>query len=286
MTGPNAQIEVVGAPNHHIVVMTATELAQHVWSMCRATSNISLYLGAHHGYGNALNVMRTIQELERAGASAVTIDDEVEPIPYGKRLERWQDYHTYVEGGERLLPLNEAVGRMKAAVEARGDSNMLIIARTSALRASAGNVKTPDLEAQRELLSGARPDLGDAPVAEAVRRIQAYEKAGVDGVHIDGAIHGGLAEIRAETKLPFLLGDECALFDKKTLDATGVKIGGFGRLTLIASIKAVYETLKALREGIAPADLTQSLYSPEVLEVLSRVTRVPQYNDWINKYMN
>lgn len=287
MTDPNAQITVVGAPNHHIVVLTATELAQHVWSMIRATNNISLYIGSHHGFGNALNVMRTVQELERAGVSAMTVDDMVEPSPFGTRLESWTDYHTYVEGGERLLPLDEAVGKMRAAVAAREDSNLIIVARTSALRAGTGNPDVPDVVAQRERISAGAPGPGggNTGIPEAIRRIKAYEKAGVDGIHIDGAIIGGLEEIRAETKLPLLLGDEAALYDKDFLSANGVRIGGFGRLTLVASIKAVYDVLKALSDGKSPREITDTIYSPEVLTLLSQVTRVSQYDQWMKDFM-
>ena len=287
MTGPVAQATVVGAPNHHVVVMTSTELAQHVGSMCRITDRLSLYIGAHHGYGNALNVMRTVQELERVGVSALSIDDEVEPIPFGTRFESWGDYHTYVQGGERLISLEEAVGRMKAAVAARQDSSLVIVARTTALRVDAGPPEISDVEEQKDRLSGARgPDFNPGGIAEAIRRINAYEEAGVDAVHLDGAKFAGLEEIRAETRLPLILGDEAALFDREFLARNGVRVGGFGRLTYFASVKAIYDTLKALRDGKSPADLAPDLYAPEVLEAISDLTRVGQYDEWIRAFMN
>ena len=107
----------------------------------------------------------------------------------------------------------------------------------------------------------------------------------MDGIHIDGAIIGGLEEIRAETKLPLLLGDEAALYDKDFLSANGVRIGGFGRLTLVASIKAVYDVLKALSDGKSPREITDTTYSPEVLTLLSQVTRVSQYDQWMKDFM-
>ena len=287
MTGPVAQIELMGAPNHHVVVLTAPELAHHVWSMCRATNNISLYMGAHQGYGNALYVMRTIQELERAGASAVTIDDMVEPIPFGSTLESWTDYHTYRAGGDTLLPFDEALGKMKAAVAARSDPSLVIVARTTALKAAVGNPASGDLITQRERLAerASQPGQGNPGMPETIRRIKAYKAAGIDAVHIDGAVSGEFEQIRDETGIPILLGDESALYDKQYLSDSGVRIGGFGRLSLIASIKAVYDVLKALREGKTPADLTPTIYSEEVLALLSQVTRVPQYDQWIKDFM-
>src|SRR3546814_2908035 len=75
---------------------------------------------ADHGYGNALNAMRTVQELETAGVAALTIEDTDLPQPFGR------------VGDTRLLPLDEGVGKMRAALAGRQDPSLVVIGRTSA----------------------------------------------------------------------------------------------------------------------------------------------------------
>ena len=273
MPGPIAQAVLLGAPNHHMVMVTLSEMAEHIGHMCRA-SGISLYAGAHHGYGNALNVMRTVEELESAGISCLTIDDQVEPVPFGTEIRGWRGHTTDVE--EQLIPLDESVGKMKAALAARQDPNLVIAARNSGL------------------IAGSIP--------EAIRRVKAFEKAGVDAVHlelglprdVEGYQGGktdpemtdlatkGLEAVHAETKLPLLTGQEVDRFDNQFLAANGIRIGRRGNLTFRAAVKAMYDTLKALREGKSTADLAPTLISPELL---AQVTRQSQYNEWFKNFM-
>src|SRR4029450_2396994 len=109
---------VLGAPD--IVVLTLTEFAEQIHRITRA-STLSLMVDADHGYGNALNVMRTVEELETAGVSALTIEDTVLPQPFGGM-------------GEGLISVAEMCGKLRGAVRARQDPGLVIIGRTSALR--------------------------------------------------------------------------------------------------------------------------------------------------------
>ena len=264
---------MLGAPNHHMVTVTLSEMAEHIGHMCRA-SNISLYSGAHHGYGNALNVMRTVEEFESSGVSCLTIDDQVEPVPFGTEIRGWRGHTTDVE--EELIPLDEAVGKLKAALAARQDPSLVIAGRNSGLIA------------------------GDIP--EAIRRVKAYEKAGVDAVHLEIGLtrdvqgyQGGKADpeitargiegieaVHAETKLPLLTGQETDRLDTQFLADNGIRIGRTGNVTFRAAVKAMYDTLKALREGKSTADLAPTLISPELL---AQTTRQSQYNEWFKKFM-
>ena len=119
MAGSMASATVLGAPD--LVVLTLTEFAEQVRRICRA-ANISLVVDADHGYGNALNVKRTVEELESAGLAALTIEDTVLPQNFGKAK------------GEEMISLEEGVGKMKAALAGRQDPSLVIIARTVALR--------------------------------------------------------------------------------------------------------------------------------------------------------
>ncbi len=100
------------------------EIAQHT-STIRNTTDLPIVVDADTGFGNALNVHHTVRTLERAGASAIQLEDQVNP----KRCGHFS--------GKDVVDLNEARSRIKAAVDARQDPNLLIVARTDA-RATRG----------------------------------------------------------------------------------------------------------------------------------------------------
>ena len=100
--GSIASIAVLGAPD--LILVTLTEFAEQARRICRAGAP-PLMVDADHGYGNALNVMRTVQELEHAGVSAMSIEDTSLPIRYGQP-----------EGKDELISTGEMVGKLKAAV--------------------------------------------------------------------------------------------------------------------------------------------------------------------------
>src|SRR2546423_13731337 len=97
-------MSVRGAPD--LIVLTLTEFAAQAYRICRA-GNLALLVDSDHGYGNALNVKRTVEELETAGVAALTIEDTVLPRPYGP------------SGRASLIPIEEGVGKMKAALAGR-----------------------------------------------------------------------------------------------------------------------------------------------------------------------
>ncbi len=107
--GSIASGTVLGAPD--LIVLTLTEFAQQIHRICRA-GNLSLLVDADHGYGNALNVRRTVEELETAGVSCLTIEDTVLPLSFG------------AAGEGQLISLEEGVGKMKAALSARQDPSL------------------------------------------------------------------------------------------------------------------------------------------------------------------
>src|SRR5690242_20855349 len=78
--GSIASLTVLGAPD--LIVLTLTEFAAQANRICRA-GNLPLMCDADHGYGNALNVMRTVEELETAGVSGLSIEDTKLPNPFG-----------------------------------------------------------------------------------------------------------------------------------------------------------------------------------------------------------
>ena len=241
--GSIASFTVLGAPD--LVVLTLTEFAQQIHRICRA-GDLSLMVDADHGYGNALNVMRTVEELETAGVSALTIEDTVLPRSFGG-------------GGTQLLSLEEGVGKMKAALAGRTDTALTIAGRTSAIRVTG--------------------------LEDTIKRAKAYEQAGVDALFLAGAeTRAEVTAVRAEVKLPLLLGGTTGeLQDKEWLGANGVRVALQGHLPFSASVKAVYDTLKALRDGVPPADLRPSLATDDQM---AQFTRRANYQQWTADFLN
>ena len=117
VTGAGIANTYLGMPD--IGLTTATEVADHVWRIRDAVS-IPLIVDADTGYGNALNVQRTVRLLERAGAGAIQLEDQVFP----KRCGHFE--------GKDVIPASEMVKKIQAAVEARQHDSTLILARTDA----------------------------------------------------------------------------------------------------------------------------------------------------------
>jgi oxaloacetate decarboxylase len=225
--GSIASGTVLGAPD--LVVLTLTEFAEQIRRITRG-SDLPLMVDADHGYGNALNVMRTVEELEAAGVSALTIEDTALPTPFGGQAEG-------------LISVEEMLGKLKGAVEARQDPSLVVIGRTGALRRGG--------------------------IAEAEKRVKAYQDTGVDAIFLAGASKREEVEaMRRATRLPLMLGGAPPeLSDRGYLAAQGVRIALQGHQPFYAAAKAVYDTLKYLREGGAPAGLKDRVASEELLSV-------------------
>jgi len=240
--GSIGSLSVLGAPD--IIVLTLTEFAAQAYRICRA-GNLALLVDADHGYGNALNVKRTVEELETAGVSAMTIEDTVLPQAYGTL------------GSTQLISVEEGVGKMKAALEGRQDKNLVIAGRTSAAAVNG--------------------------VEDAITRAKAYQAAGVDAMFFVGLkTKADLEAVSAEISIPIFLGSiGPELSDKAYLGTQGVRIALQGHQPVMAAIRATYETLKALREGTAPKDL-EGVASPELMK---QVTRDANYKAWMKDFL-
>ena len=227
--GSVASLAVLGDPD--IALITLTELAEQMRRMSRA-AHLPVLVDADHGYGNALNVRRTVQELEAAGAAALTIEDTLLPQAFG-------------ETKTQLISLEEGVGKMKAALDGRGDPSLVIIGRT-------GAVSMTGLD-------------------DAIARAKAYEATGVDALFFTGIkARGELEALSAATRLPLVLGGAPEdMSDLDYLKSQRVRIALQGHAPFAAATQAVYETLKALREGTSP----KALKGIASAELTGRVTR-------------
>jgi 2-methylisocitrate lyase-like PEP mutase family enzyme len=118
VTGAGIANTYLGIPDNGLV--TLTELADHVAAI-RGVFPGPLMVDADTGFGNAVNLMRTVKVLERAGADAIQIEDQVFP----KRCGHFD--------GKAVIPQAEMVAKIKAAVDARSNPDLLIVARTDAI---------------------------------------------------------------------------------------------------------------------------------------------------------
>ncbi|MEQ9642267.1 MAG: isocitrate lyase/phosphoenolpyruvate mutase family protein [Alphaproteobacteria bacterium] len=240
--GSLASLAVLAAPD--LILLTLTEFAEQALRINRA-SELPLFADADHGYGNALNVERTVIELETAGMAGLAIEDTDLPQPFG------------TGGKARLLSIDEGVGKMRAAMAGKADPDMVVAGRTSAA--------------------------GMTSVDDCIARAQAYEDAGVDALMlVNVPDRTALDAIAEKVKVPLLLGGGGKeLRDRDYLAAKGVRFLLRGHHTFTASVQAIHDTMKALREGIEPEDVTGTASK----ELMAELIRDPAYktrgDDWL-----
>ena len=239
--GSAASLSVLGDPD--LVLITLSELAEQVRRITRA-ADLPLLVDADHGFGNALGVRRTVQELDAAGAAALTIEDTLLPPAYG-------------EAKTQLISIAEGVGKMKAALDGRSDPSLVIFGRTGAAAIS---------------------DLDDT-----VARAKAYEAAGVDALFLTGLkTRAEVQAVAAATKLPIMLGSvEGELDDDTFLVSQRVRIVNQGHMPIAAAMQAVYATLKALREGTRPKDLPGLPSSDLAARVMRNAAMKTRAAEWL-----
>ena len=243
LAGSVASMAVLGAPD--LIVLTLTELAEQCLRIGRA-GNLPLLVDADHGYGNALNVRRTVEELETAGVAALSIEDTELPQPFG------------AGGKARLVSIEEGVGKMKAALDARQDPSLVIAGRTSAA--------------------------GMTGIEDAIARAVAYENAGVDALFMVGIrSRDQLEGLRARVTLPIILahGGE-ALSDLDYLSGMGVRVRLQPHLPIQAAVQAVYATMRALHDGTPPAEVTGTASDA----LMKQLRRDAAYKAWASAFLD
>ncbi len=242
LAGSMASATVLAAPD--IVVLTLTELAEQARRIVRA-GRLPLMVDADHGYGNALSVMRTVEELEAAGVAALTIEDTRLPRRFGTQ-------------GDEFIALEEFGGKMRAAAAARSDRELVILGRTGVL-----------------------PAQGEEALAE---RVKACEEAGADGVFFTGVrTREQVAAIRAMTSLPVVLGTTPPdLHDREFLASNGVRIALQGHMPFQVVVQALHVSYEHLRAGRPPADLKESAAAPDLMK---RVLGQDRYDAWTDEFL-
>lgn len=236
--GSVASLQVLAAPDFALITLSEfVEQASRIGRVAR----LPVIADADHGYGNALNVMRTVTELERAGIAALTLEDTLLPAQFGRK-------------STDLIGVAEGVGKIRAALEARMDPALSIIARTHA---------------------------GVLEVDEVIHRTRAYQEAGADAICMVGVRDFAHLELIAENlNVPLMLVSygNPLLRDDARLASLGVRIVVDGHAAYFAAIKATYDCLREQR-GIAASDL-------KATELTHTYTQPEDYIVWAREYMN
>ena len=250
MTGNGVSASLLGRPDVGLVDLTLiTDHARRVASCV----DIPLICDADTGYGNAVNVRRTIQEFEAAGVAAIHIEDQVSPKRCGQ-----------LPGARPVIELEEAAGKIEAAVAARRDPDFVIIARTD-------STETHGLD-------------------EAIRRGRAYLKAGADVIFVEmkagPSILDDLKRVASEIDAPCLVnmgaGGKLDALDASGIGKLGLRIAIYPGLERAAAGYAIREALTALRKEGSTAKTRDRMLS---LREYNQVLKLAEVEEWENKYL-
>jgi 2-methylisocitrate lyase-like PEP mutase family enzyme len=227
VTGAGIANMLLGAPD--IGLTTMSEVAETIARISDAVE-IPLIVDADTGFGNAVNVVRTVRTFERAGAAAIQIEDQVFPKKCGHFA------------GKDVIPLPDMLAKIKAAVDARRDPSLQIIARTDA-RAIDG-------------------------IERAIERANAFAEAGADVTFVEAPTDlAELARIPREIRIPQVAN---IVFGGKTPDPGRQKLKEYGYAVVLyanavlqAALKASYGALGALAKDGSLASVASALASFE-----------------------
>jgi 2,3-dimethylmalate lyase len=213
ISGAFAAAHILGLPDAGLITMT--EMVENTRRICNAV-NIPVIADADTGFGNAINVRRTVQEMIQAGAAGIFLEDQVAPKRCG-----------FVKGKE-VISMEEAIGKIRAAVDVRNelDKDFIIMARTDALTAAGGGME------------------------EAIMRAQNFEKAGADIIYVEAVkSRDEIKKLRSSLKGPLA----CSAWDikpyptLKELQELGLCMT-LGLMFYEAGLAADWDMLAALKE--------------------------------------
>ncbi len=244
-TGAGASYSLLGSPD--IGLLSFAEMRDQVARMAAAVS-VPVIADGDTGHGNALNVQRTVREFERAGAAAIQLEDQTFPKRCGHLSEK------------TVVPADEMVGKVRAAVDARHSRETLIIARTDALA-----------------VEGLEP---------ALERLRAYGEAGADVLFLEAppdaaAMQRACAALRWPMMVNMVEGGRTPLLSARELEGIGYRMVIFpnaGARVATFALRELYATLA--REGTTAPLLDRMLLFDE----LNRVVGLPETRERGRKY--
>jgi carboxyvinyl-carboxyphosphonate phosphorylmutase len=247
MTGAGVTISLLGEPD--VGLTTMTEVVDQARRIVAAT-DVPVIADADTGYGNALNVTRTVREFERAGVAAIHLEDQETP----KKCGHFE--------GKRLVSAEEMVGKVEAAVEARRDPDFVLIARVDA-RAVHG-------------------------IEEAIRRGQMYRKAGADVIFVEApASVDELRLIGRSFDCPLLVnmaeGGKTPLLPAAELESLGFRLVIFPGSLYRAAVPAMQRVLEEIKRAGTTQGMLDQLLS---FEDRNQITGLARYSDLERRFLS
>jgi 2-methylisocitrate lyase-like PEP mutase family enzyme len=212
LSGYAASAALLGAPD--VGLLTLTEMVECARRIAGAVE-IPVFADGDNGHGNATNVIRTMKEFERAGVSAIFFEDQVAPKRCGHM------------SGKQVIPIGEMVSKIRAAVDARMDSDLAIMARTDAL---AVNGMDDAIERMHRCLeAGADLSFVESPQSiDEMRRIT--------------------QEIHAPNMANMVPGGRTPIFPAKQLKELGFALVAYPTMVIYAIARAAQRALSHLRQ--------------------------------------
>jgi 2-methylisocitrate lyase-like PEP mutase family enzyme len=226
------------------------EVVDIVARMCDVAS-IPIVADADTGFGNAINVIRTVREFEKAGVAAIQMEDQVSPKKCGHF------------SGKEVIPKEEMVSKIKAALDTRRDENLAIIARTDALAVNG--------------------------MEDALERAHAYAEAGADIIFVEAPTTiEQLKRISSSLKgIPQVInlveGGKTPLISLKEAEEIDFKIMLCANTILRSAIKGITQSLKILKEEGSQENLSGLICTWEERQSLFKLNQI---NIWEKKYLH
>ena len=238
MTGYGQAASHLGKPD--VGLLTLTEMVARASNIVEAV-NVPVIADADTGFGNAVNVMRTLREYEKAGVAAIQLEDQVAPKKCGHMT------------GRQVVSKEEMVGKIKAAVDVRTDPDLMIIARTDA-----------------RTVHG---------IGEALERAKAYEEAGADILFIESPeTVEEMKQITTSFKVPVLAnmveGGRTPFLPVQELQGLGYDLVIFPTASTYLVTKALTRLMTVLKETGTTASLIPEMITFEEFNDLIGLTKI------------
>lgn len=247
MTGSGTTMSLIGEPD--IGLLTMTEMVTQARNLANAVK-LPVIADADTGYGNAINLARTVREFERAGVAAIHLEDQITP----KKCGHFE--------GKQVVSLDEMIGKIQAAVDAREDPDFILIARTDA-----------------------RAVLG---FEQAVERAHAYVEAGADVIFFEAPqsleeLQTIVQSISAPIMVNMDEGTKTPLLTVSELNGMGFKIVIYPRSAPCAAAKTIQELMELLKETGTTRGFLDRIVT---FEGRNRITGLARYKEMEKKYLS